>query len=120
MGLHKDSDTFDQRAQKVTLMTMHSAKGLEFPVVFVAGCESGLIPFDRSDVEEERRLFYVSMTRARERLYLSCAGRRRVNGVVVSREPSPFLCRIETHLKQTASFSGRKKADAGPMQLNLF
>ncbi len=120
MGLQKDPDTFDKRAQKVTLMTMHSAKGLEFPVVFVAGCESGLIPFDRSDVEEERRLFYVSMTRARERLYLSCAGRRRVNGVVVSREPSPFLCRIETHLKQTASFSGRKKADAGPMQLNLF
>ncbi len=120
MGLQKDPDIFDKRAQKVALMTMHSAKGLEFPVVFVTGCESGLIPFDRSDVEEERRLFYVSMTRARERLYLSCAGRRRVNGVVVSREPSPFLCRIETHLKQTASFSGRKKADAGPMQLNLF
>jgi len=120
MGLQKDPDAFDGRAQKVALMTMHSAKGLEFPVVFVTGCESGLIPFDRSDVEEERRLFYVSMTRARERLYLSCAGRRRVNGAVVSRAPSPFLRRIETQLKQMVSLSGRKKAEAGPLQLNLF
>ena len=120
MGLQKDPDAFDGRAQKVALMTMHSAKGLEFPVVFVTGCESGLIPFDRSDVEEERRLFYVSMTRARERLYLSCAGRRRVNGAVVSRAPSPFLRRIETQLKQMVSLSGRKKAEPGPLQLNLF
>lgn len=75
-------DTWDQTANAVTLMTLHSAKGLEFPVVFIAGLEEGLFPLSRSmespeELEEERRLFYVGMTRAQEKLFLSLAHRRR-------------------------------------------
>ncbi|RLC31038.1 MAG: DNA helicase, partial [Deltaproteobacteria bacterium] len=67
-ALQTDSDIYDEKAEKVSLMTMHAAKGLEFPVVFIAGCENGFIPFEKNgepnDIEEERRLFYVAMTRA--------------------------------------------------------
>jgi DNA helicase-2/ATP-dependent DNA helicase PcrA len=87
----------------VWLMTMHAAKGLEFPVVVVAGMEEGLFPHSRSveseeDVEEERRLCYVCLTRARERLVLTGAARRRVFGDYQSTEPSRFLDEIPPEL----------------------
>jgi superfamily I DNA/RNA helicase len=79
----------------VTLMTVHAAKGLEFPVVFLAGLESGLFPHQQSveenRLEEERRLFYVAVTRARERLLITHAQHRRVQGQRRTRRPSPFL-----------------------------
>jgi DNA helicase-2/ATP-dependent DNA helicase PcrA len=82
-ALHADTDDLDESAD-VTLMTLHNAKGLEFPVVFLAGMEEGLFPHSRSiagnDLEEERRLCYVGMTRARRRLYLSYSRRRRFYG----------------------------------------
>ena len=83
-ALVSDQDAWDETA-RVTLMTLHTAKGLEFPTVFIVGLEDGLFPHARSigddgDVEEERRLFYVGMTRAQERLYLTCARARRVFG----------------------------------------
>ena len=71
IALHTDTDAFHPRAQKVALMSMHAAKGLEFPVVFISGLEEGLLPFsngsalDRKELEEERRLFYVAITRAK-------------------------------------------------------
>ena len=73
------------RPKKFSLMTMHAAKGLEFPVVFITGCEENLIPFkqrnsEQADIEEERRLFYVAMTRAKDRLYLTRAKKRRIYG----------------------------------------
>jgi len=82
--------------QKVTLCTLHAAKGLEFPLVFVAGCEDGLLPLrfpgmERLDREEERRLLYVGMTRARARLVLTSARRRTLFGRTVDAEPCPFL-----------------------------
>ena len=82
----------------VTLMTLHSAKGLEFPVVFVTGLEEGVFPHSRSmlepeEVEEERRLCYVGLTRAREQLMLSYALHRRIQGYGVA-EPSRFLLEI--------------------------
>jgi DNA helicase-2/ATP-dependent DNA helicase PcrA len=87
----------------VRLMTLHSAKGLEFPVVFIAGLEENLFPHARSseeheDIEEERRLFYVGMTRARERLILTRALTRRLFGEPMPAEPSRFLQEIPPHL----------------------
>jgi superfamily I DNA/RNA helicase len=81
IALHTDTDVYAHQAEKVSLMTMHAAKGLEFPVVFITGCEENLIPFKRrnseqANIEEERRLFYVAMTRAKDRLYLTRAKKR--------------------------------------------
>jgi DNA helicase-2/ATP-dependent DNA helicase PcrA len=88
---------------RVWLMTLHAAKGLEFPVVIIAGMEEGLFPHPRStedegDVEEERRLCYVGMTRAQRQLVLTCAGRRRVFGEYQASEPSRFLDEIPPEL----------------------
>jgi len=88
---------------RVWLMTMHAAKGLEFPVVFIAGMEEGLFPHSRSsddedEIEEERRLFYVGMTRAERRLFLTSAARRRVFGEYQSTEPSRFLDDVPAEL----------------------
>ena len=112
-------------AQKVTLMTMHAAKGLEFPVVFIAGCENGLIPYTRlkddvSDLDEERRLFYVAMTRAKEHLCLSWVKKRKIFGETVARQLSPFLNDIDKQLlKQHKSFAGHQK-EKPQTQLTLF
>ncbi|HPE90486.1 MAG TPA: 3'-5' exonuclease [Spirochaetia bacterium] len=97
-------DQEEDDSGKVNLMTIHAAKGLEFDVVFVAGCEDGLIPHARSleegegNVEEERRLFYVAITRARKRLLLSACKRRRRNSMPVDCVPSPFLAEIPEEL----------------------
>jgi superfamily I DNA/RNA helicase len=123
LALYSDTDAFHPRAQKVALMSMHAAKGLEFSVVFIAGCEDGLIPYrraadERIDTEEERRLFYVAMTRARQRLYLSCAKRRRVFGKAEAREVSPFVRDIEARLlKDETPRAGRKKKKEDQLQL---
>lgn len=120
-----DTDLYHPRAEKVALMTMHAAKGLEFEVVFIVGCEDELIPYRRSsendsvDREEERRLFYVAMTRAKKRLYLTWAGRRRVFGKTLNRKKSPFMNQIEArflHYQLPQGSSRRKKPD----QLQLF
>ncbi len=127
IALHTDTDTYAQQAEKVSLMTMHAAKGLEFPVVFITGCEENLIPFKRRnseqvDIGEERRLFYVAMTRAKDRLYLSRAKKRRIYGKLEDRVPSHFVAYIETRLKQdeTPRLKKRKKKGYEQMQLKLF
>ena len=89
-------DKLDPNADAVVCMTMHNAKGLEFPLVFVCGLEDGLFPLaraaeDPSTLEEERRLFYVGITRAEEKLYLTCAEQRRRNGELMFSMPSRFL-----------------------------
>jgi DNA helicase-2/ATP-dependent DNA helicase PcrA len=98
VALVSDVDELDGDVRGVTLMTLHSAKGLEFPVVFMTGLEEGVFPHvrslnDREELEEERRLCYVGLTRARERLYLSYAVHRRLHGYGVS-EPSRFLMEV--------------------------
>ncbi|MEY4632326.1 MAG: helicase PcrA [Pseudomonadota bacterium] len=95
--------TEDENAQGVSLMTLHSAKGLEFDRVYVVGVEDGLLPYgtsseDEADLEEERRLFYVGMTRARKKLSLSCAFRRRVFNNTMANMPSRFLKEIPREL----------------------
>jgi superfamily I DNA/RNA helicase len=97
LSLTRDSDVALE-PQKVALLTLHAAKGLEFPLVFVAGCEDGLLPLDVPgldvDVEEERRLLYVGMTRARDRLVLTGAARRTLFGRRLPGRESPFLAGI--------------------------
>jgi DNA helicase-2/ATP-dependent DNA helicase PcrA len=99
LALVTDIDNYQPEENALVLMTIHGAKGMEFPVVFLTGMEEGLFPHARSmneerDVEEERRLCYVGITRARERLYLSWAIRRFIYGSATSREPSRFLTEI--------------------------
>jgi DNA helicase-2/ATP-dependent DNA helicase PcrA len=124
-ALFTDTDLYHPRAEKAALMTMHAAKGLEFPVVFIAGCEDGLIPYKRSserggtDVDEERRLFYVAMTRAKERLFLTWARRRRIFGKAADREMSPFVTHIEERLLKDESPRGKHRKRK-PDQLQLF
>jgi len=93
------------KSEKITLMTLHSAKGLEFPVVFIVGMEEGIFPHsrslnDKSQLEEERRLAYVGITRAKELLYLSYAARRLYFGEQLSNPPSRFIIEIPENLLQ--------------------
>jgi superfamily I DNA/RNA helicase len=126
VALHTDTDVYTHRVEKVSLMTLHAAKGLEFPVVFIAGCEQGFIPFKRNDLEpadtaEERRLFYVAMTRAMERLYLTRAKKRRIYGQSEPRALSPFVADIENQLKRDETpLPKKKKAEKDDRQLQLF
>jgi DNA helicase-2/ATP-dependent DNA helicase PcrA len=103
VALMSDVDTMDDRAQGMTLITLHMVKGLEFPVVFMLGMEEGLFPHSRSldsasGLEEERRLAYVGMTRAKDRLYLFHAFRRHLFGSANLNLPSRFLKDIPTEL----------------------
>jgi len=96
-------DDGEEEGGKANLMTIHAAKGLEFEIVFIAGCEDGIIPHARSleeggELEEERRLFYVAVTRARRRLLISAVKKRRRQKDTVEMRPSPFLEEIPKHL----------------------
>ena len=96
VALMTDIDNYNEEADTVVLMTLHSAKGLEFPVVFIPGMERGIFPgiqslYSASEMEEERRLAYVGITRAKERLYLTHARTRMLYGSTSHNAPSPFL-----------------------------
>jgi DNA helicase II / ATP-dependent DNA helicase PcrA len=109
-ALVSDTDEYKAEAQ-VTLMTMHAAKGLEFPLVFIAGLEEGLFPHSRAnesqnDLEEERRLCYVAITRAEKYLYLTHAMKRRVYGAEMPSEPSRFLMEFPLELIEDQSKGG--------------
>lgn len=113
VSLISDIDKWDETRNAVTLMTAHAAKGLEFPVVFIAGLEEGLFPFynsilDRKELEEERRLFYVGMTRAKQRLYLSYARLRYRFGSASYQSPSRFIDEIDTRFLQVERGSLKK------------
>ena len=108
LALVADVDSYEETADSLTLITLHQAKGLEFPVVFIVGMEEGLLPHIRSmdnaeELEEERRLCYVGMTRSKERLYLLRAFRRGFTGSMVGpSSPSRFLKEIPEHLIASA------------------
>jgi DNA helicase-2/ATP-dependent DNA helicase PcrA len=117
-------DTYRPNLENVTLMTLHAAKGLEFKAVFIVGCEDGLLPYSlfqgqSSDVEEERRLLYVGMTRAKKFLFLCHADRRFLMGREYRLKRSLFLDRIERKLIEWSQ-QERKKEDKGPVQRKLF
>jgi superfamily I DNA/RNA helicase len=125
MALQRDADILREGVERVSLLTMHAAKGLEFPVVFIVGCEYGLIPFmkndeDAADIEEERRLFYVAMTRAREELYLSWSRRRTIFGRPREQKLSPFVAEIEGRLLARQSYEPANDRRRRQVQLKLF
>ena len=102
----------------VVLMTMHSAKGLEFPIVFIVGMEEGVFPgnralMDNDEMEEERRLAYVGITRAEHKLYLTCAGSRLLYGRTNSNRPSRFLDEIPDELKDMQMARGGRYSSSG-------
>lgn len=111
VALVSDIDNMDVIANNVTLMTLHAAKGLEFPVVFMAGMDEGVFPHQRtftnpSELEEERRLMYVGVTRAEEKLYLTSAKRRQMWGEFKYYNPSRFIEEIPPQLMNRTSFEG--------------
>lgn len=111
VALVSDIDNMDTIANNVTLMTLHAAKGLEFPVVFMAGLDEGIFPHLRSlnvpsEMEEERRLMYVGVTRAEEKLYLTSAKRRQMWGEFKYYNPSRFIEEIPRQLLNMISFEG--------------
>ncbi|MFO7653284.1 MAG: UvrD-helicase domain-containing protein [Candidatus Krumholzibacteriia bacterium] len=120
VALISDADTIGEGEGVVRLMTIHTAKGLEFPVVVLAGCEDDLLPHATSSmeadgVEEERRLFYVAITRARSRLYLLHAGRRRRFGAYEDTLPSRFLLEIPDELVERVGLPGSASPSMGDL-----
>ena len=116
LSLISDLEKTEDKVDSVVLMTMHAAKGLEFPVVFVVGLDDGLFPgkrsIDESNIEEERRLFYVAITRAREKLYLTSSEVRRAYGQPIYYKTSRFIDEIRENIKELenksfASFNSR-------------
>lgn len=126
VSLISDIDKWDETRNAVTLMTAHSAKGLEFPVVFIAGLEEGLFPFyssilDQKELEEERRLFYVAMTRTKKKLFLSNARARYRFGNITFQSPSRFIEEVDQALVQvemgprtTSSLRSRLSFEVSP------
>jgi len=138
-ALQSETDAYDPRADRVTLMSLHASKGLEFPVVFIVGCEEGLLPYrrvarshreaahsetgysDQVDVAEERRLFYVGLTRAGRKLALTHAAKRVLFGQFMENAASRFVGDIEAALKEIQEMKYRppeKKEES--KQLTLF
>jgi len=127
MQLNPYTDAGRLQIEGVHLLTFHAAKGLEFPVVFVAGAEEGITPLQRDDVnlEEERRLFYVAMTRAEDRLHISGSAERMRYGDIETNEPSRFIREIPGRWKTTERQQKEKKLDKPPsgeenQQMKLF
>jgi DNA helicase II / ATP-dependent DNA helicase PcrA len=126
ISLGAETDALDPRADAVTLLTLHAAKGLEFEVVFLAGCEKDLLPLRvpgrpplaEPELAEERRLLFVGITRARARLYLTCASRRTRHGSTRETGRSPFLAAIDPALLDRSGAPARPSRPAG-RQLRL-
>ncbi len=126
ISLVTDIDEYDEEADSVVLMTLHSAKGLEFPAVFMVGMEEGVFPGNRTifegpdEMEEERRLAYVGVTRAKQKLYLCCAQSRMIYGKTTRNRPSRFVCEIPPEycdsnilqIKQPAETSSAEQSKA--------
>ncbi len=118
IALYTDLDSHDPSEDCVVMMTMHSAKGLEFPVVFVVGVEEGIFPGIRAigeaeEMEEERRLCYVAMTRAKEKLYMTCASQRMLFGRTNSNRPSRFWGRSRRSMWRSRGACLRRAGRAG-------
>lgn len=119
--LQREVDEWTIPSDRVSVLTLHAAKGLEFPVIFIAGCEDTMLPFSLGsstvDIDEERRLFYVGMTRARERLYLSWAQMRLLHGQRHQQSVSRFLGDIPATLLQKIQPAKKGRRNQGQMKL---
>ena len=123
--LGTEPDALARGAERVSLLTLHAAKGLEFPCVFITGCEDGLLPYTQparrpADPEEERRLFYVGMTRAGTYLYLTHARRRLLFGRELRLPPSPYLAVLREELAERLQPDPQPAPDRDAGQLDLF
>jgi DNA helicase-2/ATP-dependent DNA helicase PcrA len=118
ISLYTDQDSLRDSESLITLMTLHNAKGLEYDAVFMIGCEEGVFPHSRSveegNLEEERRLAYVGVTRARERLYMTCARRRMLHGAGGWNLPSRFLREVPEELVDHRAMAMRTGWQSGP------
>ncbi len=117
VALVADIDTAELAEDRVTLMTLHSAKGLEFPIVFLTGLEEGIFPHTRTlmnddELAEERRLCYVGLTRAQMKLYLTYTEERTLYGNTVRFRPSPFLNEIPANLLEEVTATGQRTSPA--------
>jgi DNA helicase-2/ATP-dependent DNA helicase PcrA len=126
-ALANASDEYDPRADWVSLMTLHAAKGLEFDVVFITGCEESLLPYNTRgknyDIDEERRLFYVGMTRAKQKLLLTRAMKRLLFGEYMNNRESRFVASIKDILKEIKAAEFRKTIESkipADRQMDLF
>jgi DNA helicase-2/ATP-dependent DNA helicase PcrA len=122
IALVTDLDGYQEEQDAVILMTLHTAKGLEFPVVFVAGLEESIFPharaqLDENELEEERRLCYVGMTRAEEKLYLTRAWQRTLYGKTVYNQPSRFLDEIPEELTSGMEKENKEKTESARISL---
>jgi superfamily I DNA/RNA helicase len=118
-------DAYQPNMESVNLMTLHAAKGLEFKCVFIVGCEDGLLPYSlfnrqKSDLDEERRLFYVGMTRAKGFLFLSYAKKRFIFGKEFHLGKSPYLLNIEKELIELSKSEYKKRETKKDLQRTLF
>lgn len=124
VSLLSEIDTLDKRGDRISLLTLHSSKGLEFKCVFIVGLEDGIIPFYRDqkscEVEEERRLLYVGMTRAEQMLFLTRSIGRKWLGTYKNLNPSPFLEKIESELLRFSKLQTVFQEKEGYRQLDLF
>jgi uncharacterized protein (TIGR00375 family) len=127
LALGVEVDTWDPRADRISLLTLHASKGLEFPVVFIIGCEDGFLPMrwggasddgDEEQIREERRLLFVGMTRAQRHLYLTHTVERLQQGALRQRRPSPFLDAMAADVCERIGAAGpRRKARATQLRL---
>jgi len=122
LALSRDTDTHMDNVEKVALMSMHASKGLEFPIVFIAGCDHQRVPHCRGksspeNLEEERRLFYVAVTRAQKKVFFSYASKGRLFGRPHEFELSPFVKNIEKNL--LAEYSEKKPVQPKPKQKQM-
>ena len=118
ISLYTDQDSIRDAESLITLMTLHNAKGLEYDAVFMIGCEEGVFPHSRSveegNLEEERRLAYVGVTRARKRLYMTCARRRMLHGAGGWNLPSRFLREVPDELVEHRAMAMQTGWQSGP------
>ena len=124
LAMGAEVDTWDPRADRISMLTLHASKGLEFPVVFIVGCDDGLLPLRpwagaEIDYAEERRLLFVGMTRATTRLILTGAQRRMIRGELAECSPSPFLASVDRALLDTSGEVSRRKRKPAAQQLTL-
>jgi uncharacterized protein (TIGR00375 family) len=124
LAMGAEVDTWDPRADRITLLTLHASKGLEFPVVFIVGCDDGLLPLRpwagaEIDLAEERRLLFVGMTRATTRLVLAGADRRVIRGEAHEPGPSPFLASVDRVLLDAGALPGDKQRKRRPADQQL-
>lgn len=125
LNLQTEMDLLDQRADRVSLLTLHASKGLEFSVVFIVGCEDGLIPLcwdekDKNNLDEERRLLFVGMTRARQCLFISHTLKRYRHGKIQKPKSSPFLKDLEMQLLKKQKTASRSRQIQRLTQQQLF